>query len=79
MECDYTNNPYTIKIGDDYEQEVITSSGSKNLDKEIRVQKIQVGWSKTDGRKLSRSNGIHFRFRVCLIPSGKFLSLVLDQ
>ena len=86
MECDYTNNPYTIRIGDNYEQEVITSSGSesKNLDEVITVQKIQVGWSKTDGPKriygnltVSRNNGIHFRFLVCLIPSsGKFQSLI---
>ena len=77
-ECDYTNNPYTIKVGDNYEQEIISSSGSKSLDQVITVQKIQVGWSKTNGP--SKENGIHFRFLGCLLTtSGKFLSLISDH
>ena len=71
MECDYTNNPYTIKIGDNYEQEIITSSGSKSLDEKITVQKIQVGWGSTTGKSIG--NGIHFQFLGC---PGKFLSLI---
>jgi len=67
VRCDYSNNPYTIKVGDDYEQEIFTSKGNGNfqsLDESITVQKIQVEWSNTKG-----SNGIHFEFLGC--PSSK--------
>ena len=78
METDYTDNPYNLRIGDTFEQIIKTATGPETLDEPITVQKIQVGWSKTDGP--SQANGIHFRFLGCLLPtSGKFLSLICDH
>jgi len=77
MRCDYSNNPYTIKVGDNYEKAIITSKGNGNfqsLDEKITVQKIQVEWSNTKG-----SNGIHFEFLGCSGSSGSDSSTSCDK
>ena len=74
VRCDYSNKPYTIKVGDNYEKQIFTSKGNGNfqsLDEKITAQKIQVEWPHTRG-----SNGIHFEFLGC---SGKFLRLICDN
>ena len=77
VRCDYSNNPYTIKVdrvGDNFEKQIFTSKGNGNFqsfDKPITAEEIQVEWSDTHG-----TNGIHFEFLGC---SGKFLSLICDN
>ena len=77
VRCDYSNNPYTIKVGrvgDNFEKEIFTSKGTGNFqsfDEAITAEEIQVEWSDTHG-----TNGIHFEFLGC---SGKFLRLICDN
>ena len=57
---DYSKHPYTIKIGDNFDQLVVTASGSHTFDQKLISQKFQVEWQKTDG-----TEGIHFEFVEC--------------
>ena len=70
VECDYTVIPYTVKVGDNYEQEVITSKGCENscvktLDEKITVQKVQVEWPNTGKPWPAPGTGFHFQFLGC--------------
>ena len=57
---DYSKHPYTIKIGDNFDQLVASASGSQTFDKKLISHKFQVEWKKTDG-----TEGIHFEFVEC--------------
>ena len=57
---DYNKHPYTIKIGDNFDEVVTTASGSHTFDQKVISQKFQVEWENTKG-----TEGIHFEFIGC--------------
>ena len=57
---DYNKNPYTIKIGENFDQVVATALASHNFDQKVISEKFQVEWENTE-----ETEGIHFEFVGC--------------
>ena len=57
---DYNEHPYTIKIGENFDQVVATALGSHTFDQKVISEKFQVEWENTE-----ETEGIHFEFVGC--------------